>query len=101
MIKGINLDQQVRCKHWHTDVDVVANRCAKCRKYYACYLCHDALNTHPFVPVSLDTEETAVCCGVCLHQMTPAQYLHAHYQCPKCHHLFNAQCALHKNTYFC
>ncbi|MGO3522530.1 MAG: CHY zinc finger protein [Leuconostoc mesenteroides] len=75
MIKGINLDQQGRCKHWHTDVDVVANRCAKCRKYYACYLCHDALNTHPFVPVSLDTEETAVCCGVCLHQMTPAQYL--------------------------
>lgn len=63
--------------------------------------CHDALNTYPFVPVSLDTEETAVCCGVCLHQMTPAQYLHAHYQCPKCHHLFNVQCALHKNTYFC
>ena len=101
MIKGINIDPQGRCKHWHSEVDIVANRCAKYRDFYSCYLCHDELTTHEFMPMLIDSEEIAVICGVCEYKMTASVYLNLAYKCPNCQHLFNPGCALHKNTYFC
>ena len=48
-IHGIGLDKAGRCTHYHTQLDIAALLCAKCRKYYACYSCHDELEDHPFV----------------------------------------------------
>ena len=42
-IHGIGLDKAGRCTHYHTQLDIAALLCAKCRKYYACYSCHDEL----------------------------------------------------------
>lgn len=101
MIKGINVDYQGRCQHWHSAVDIVANLCAKCKCFYACYECHDVMNLHKFEPMSINNEERAVMCGVCNYQMTVWSYQHSNYQCPNCHHAFNQRCSLHNNTYFC
>ena len=48
-IHGIGLDKAGRCTHYHTQLDIAALLCAKCRKYYACYSCHDELEDHSFV----------------------------------------------------
>ena len=32
IIYGINTDKDGRCVHYHSDVDVIANKCAKCQK---------------------------------------------------------------------
>lgn len=45
-IHGIGLDKAGRCTHYHTQLDIAALLCAKCRKYYACYSCHDELEDH-------------------------------------------------------
>ena len=34
-IHGIGLDKAGRCTHYHTQLDIAALLCAKCRKYYA------------------------------------------------------------------
>ena len=33
-IHGIGLDKAGRCTHYHTQLDIAALLCAKCRKYY-------------------------------------------------------------------
>lgn len=38
-IRGRLVDGQGRCVHWHSPLDVVANRFACCDEYYACYRC--------------------------------------------------------------
>ena len=48
-IHGIGLDKAGRCTHYHTQLDIAALLCAKCRKYYACYSCHDELEDHSFM----------------------------------------------------
>lgn len=45
-IRGRLVDGQGRCVHWHSPLDVVANRFACCDEYYACYRCHDELAGH-------------------------------------------------------
>ncbi|AFT80992.1 hypothetical protein FE407_00210 [Leuconostoc carnosum] len=100
MIKGIGLDDEGRCRHWHSFHDVVANRCAQCDEFYACYQCHDAMVTHHFCPMPLTDERVAVLCGACHFGMTGQMYLKANYYCPKCHHPFNNQCARHIEIYF-
>ena len=71
MIQGAS-DAEGRCRHWHTLVDVVANKCATCGGWFACSLCHAELTDHDFGP--MPKEELCVMCGVCGRQMTYAEY---------------------------
>ncbi len=61
-IHGIGLDKAGRCTHYHTQLDIAALLCAKCRKYYACYSCHDELEDHSFVATTPE-EVYPVLCG--------------------------------------
>ena len=63
-IHGIGLDKAGRCTHYHTQLDIAALLCAKCRKYYACYSCHDELEDHSFVATTPE-EAYPVLCGNC------------------------------------
>lgn len=72
-IRGRLVDGQGRCVHWHSPLDVVANRFACCDEYYACYRCHDELTGHDRIAWR-DMDSLAVMCGVCRHQMTPREY---------------------------
>lgn len=96
-IFGKTIDAAGRCEHYHSALDVIANRCAVCNKLYACYKCHDACEAHSFGAVKSDTERT-VMCGVC-----GAYYSYATYSalssCTHCGARFNPGCALHKSCY--
>lgn len=94
-IRGIDVDAQSRCAHWHSDVDVVANTCGACHELWACALCHDELADHRFAPV--DRHLPSVMCGACGRMMTHAEYGAS---CPSCGHPFNPGCKLHEDTYF-
>ena len=103
VIHGLDVDGQGRCRHWHSPLDIVANRFACCGEYYACYQCHDALAGHPRIPWS-DPDSPAVMCGICRHQMTEAEYGRAmestEPRCPSCGARFNPGCRLHHDIYF-
>lgn len=90
------IDAEGRCRHWHTLVDVIANKCHTCGGWFACSLCHAELTDHDFGPMSKD--ELCVMCGACGRTMTYAEY--SAYKCPACGHAFNSGCALHAGTYF-
>ena len=47
-INGLLVDDESRCQHYHTELDIVALKCFQCQKYYACYQCHDSLEDHKF-----------------------------------------------------
>ncbi|ELU77989.1 CHY zinc finger [Streptococcus pneumoniae PNI0076] len=51
--QGFLVDKQTRCIHYHSKLDIIALQCYDCKKYYACYRCHDSLENHPFEPYPL------------------------------------------------
>lgn len=93
-IHGVDVDSEGRCKHWHSERDVVANTCGTCGKLWACSLCHEELTDHAFGAV--DKQLPSVVCGVCGRRMTFDEYGAA---CPGCGHPFNPGCKLHEGTY--
>ena len=101
MIRGIDLDGETRCAHWHSPQDVVAIRMKCCGEYYACKDCHDALAGHAadVWPTSA-WDEKAVLCGVCRGEMSIATYLACGDRCPACGAGFNPGCRLHRHFYF-
>lgn len=72
-IHGIGLDKAGRCTHYHTQLDIAALLCAKCRKYYACYSCHDELEDHSFMATTPE-EAYPVLCGNCGRKLTLQEY---------------------------
>ncbi|UXR69980.1 MULTISPECIES: CHY zinc finger protein [unclassified Staphylococcus] len=100
-VYGATIDHQTRCKHYHTDVDIIAIKFKCCNKYYPCIHCHEEDETHPVEPWPSDTFEhtKAILCGVCQHEMTIRSYMD-HTHCPNCHALFNSRCQFHYHHYF-
>ena len=96
-IYGIQTDKEGRCIHYHSEVDIIANKCAKCMKFYACYKCHDELEDHTFEPVDPEDEDT-VMCGSCGRLFSYTEYAGL-IKCPECSHGFNKGCSLHKCIY--
>ncbi|BBE41205.1 CHY zinc finger protein [Streptococcus dysgalactiae] len=94
---GIDLDQEYRCLHYHTTLDIVGLKCAFCQTYYACYHCHDQLTEHAFVPTG-SAEMFPVICGHCRKLLSRAEYASGH--CPYCQSPFNPACHRHKDIYF-
>lgn len=94
MIRGELVDDHGRCIHYHSPLDVVANKCSVCQEYWACYQCHSDAG-HEFGPMPLS--ELAVMCGVCGHEITGHSYADS---CPSCGARFNPGCKLHAGIYF-
>lgn len=99
-VLGPTVDDQTRCIHYRTDLDVIAIRFACCGEYYPCHLCHAEAADHPAEQWPLDQRGTrAVLCGVCGHELTIAEYLGVD-ACPACAAVFNPGCKLHTELYF-
>ena len=99
-VLGPTVDDQTRCIHYRTDLDVIAIRFACCGEYYPCHLCHAETADHPAEQWPLDErDERAVLCGVCKHELTIAEYLLVE-ACPACGAAFNPGCRLHTELYF-
>src|SRR5690625_2800772 len=65
-IYGDTLDAAGRCTHYHSEKDVIANKCATCDKYWACYECHAAATDHSFGAMDLKSlaEAMVSCCSM-------------------------------------
>lgn len=100
-VHGVQVDEQTRCSHYHTDIDIIAIKFPCCDKYYPCHLCHEEVARHPAKTWTSDLQgERAVLCGVCGYELTIAEYLHSGHHCPTCKAQFNPGCHTHRHLYF-
>lgn len=101
LVHGVDLDDETRCAHWHSELDVIAIRMKCCGIYYACKGCHDALAAHPAqVWPRAEWNAEAVLCGACAREMSVRDYLDCGNRCPACGAGFNPGCRTHYNFYF-
>jgi uncharacterized CHY-type Zn-finger protein len=100
-VRGLDLDPQTRCAHWHSERDIIAIRMWCCGTYFACRECHDALADHPVqVWPRAEWGQLAVLCGACGGELTVREYLDCDSRCPGCGSAFNPGCKTHHHLYF-
>ncbi|RXZ49808.1 CHY zinc finger protein [Agromyces binzhouensis] len=99
-VLGAVVDDETRCVHYRTDVDIVAIRFACCGEYYPCHLCHEEAAGHPARqwPIA-ERDAHAILCGACGAELPIASYLGVD-ACPECGAAFNPRCRLHAHLYF-
>jgi uncharacterized CHY-type Zn-finger protein len=101
MVKGKLLDDQTRCEHYHSALDVIAIKFKCCNEYYPCYECHQELANHPAkVWSKIEFEEKAILCGGCKNELTINEYLTSENVCQYCQAKFNPNCKKHYALYF-
>lgn len=100
-VRGVEVDAESRCAHYHGERDVVAIEFACCGEYYACYRCHRAVADHPAAVWPADQHHrSAVRCGVCEATLSIDDYVTGEDACPECGTGFNPGCADHYHLYF-
>ena len=101
LVKGKPIDDQTRCVHYHSALDIIALKFKCCGEYYPCYYCHEETAGHAPERWSLkEWDQRAVLCGVCKHELSVNEYLHCNYACPNCNAAFNPRCHGHNHLYF-
>jgi uncharacterized CHY-type Zn-finger protein len=100
-VRGVNLDSQTRCEHYHGPTDIIAIKMKCCGLYYACKDCHEMLADHPIAvwPES-EWNQQAVLCGACGAMLTILQYMQSDSRCAACGAQFNPGCRSHYHLYF-
>lgn len=100
-VRGVDLDSEARCAHWHSALDIVAIKMKCCGAYYACKDCHDALAGHAIETWPRAQWDTAaILCGACGREMSIRLYLECADACPACGAGFNPGCRSHHHVYF-
>ena len=100
-VRGLDLDPQTRCAHYHSAVDIIAIKMKCCGIYYGCKDCHIALAGHEIaVWPRTEWSQHAVMCGACSRELTIQEYLLGESRCPGCGAAFNPACATHHHFYF-
>lgn len=100
-IYGKPVDNQTRCEHWHSALDIIAIKFICCGRYYPCHSCHEETAFHKAEVWPRDKfDEKAVLCGVCGHELTINEYMSCESACPKCASKFNPGCSKHYHLYF-
>lgn len=100
-VRGLDLDPQTRCLHYHSALDIVAIKMKCCGVYYACKDCHTALAGHAItVWPRTEFHQLGVLCGACKSELTINEYLRSESRCPHCAAPFNPACANHHHFYF-
>ncbi len=100
-VVGVDVDDETRCLHYHTDRDVVAIKFRCCGAYYPCFECHATCSDHePERWPETRFDEPAVLCGVCGVELSIKTYLDSDHECPACGARFNPGCRHHLEEYF-
>jgi len=105
-IKGINVygktvDNQTRCQHWHSELDVIAIKFKCCDKYFPCFSCHEEEADHDSqVWPKAEFTTKAILCGVCGYELSIEEYQASGNSCPNCTTAFNPGCSKHYHLYF-
>lgn len=98
---GQSVDNQTRCVHWHSDLDIIAIKFKCCEKYYPCFSCHEeeADHKHQVWPKK-EFDQKAILCGVCGTELSIKDYMASNNTCPNCQSAFNPGCSKHYHLYF-
>ena len=105
-IKGKAVDDNTRCIHWHSSLDVIALKLKCCGQYHCCISCHDELAFHAVQRYNIDEEpdRKVIVCGCCKHEMSFQEYKSCDrdstFACAQCKAPFNPGCKLHYHLYF-
>jgi len=100
-VRGVEIDPNTRCAHWHGPTDVIAIKFPCCDTFYCCNECHQALADHPpAVWSKSECNVRAVLCGACGHVLTIREYMACNSRCPNCAANFNPGCRNHWTLYF-
>ena len=100
-LSGCFIDNQTRCVHYHSSLDVIAIKFKCCQTYYPCYQCHEDAAGHAATRWTREEfDELAVYCGVCKNEISIQAYLDCNNTCPLCRVSFNPNCAKHYPLYF-
>lgn len=100
-VYGQTVDNETRCIHYHSQLDIIAIKFKCCKKYYPCYECHKEAEIHtPQVWSVVEHDQKAILCGVCKHELTIKEYLNSGNKCISCKSNFNPGCSLHYHLYF-
>lgn len=98
---GIETDEETRCAHYHTPLDIIAIKMKCCGTYYACKECHEALADHKIeVWPKSEWTEKVVLCGHCYTELAVQEYMASGNRCPVCSAEFNPGCVKHYSFYF-
>lgn len=101
LVKGKVIDNQTRCSHYHTDLDIIAIKFKCCDTYYPCYSCHAEVTDHePITWDSVEWNQKAILCGACGLELTVNEYMNSNNTCPRCQSSFNPNCKKHYDLYF-
>lgn len=102
-VLGKIVDNETRCVHWHTDLDVMAIKFKCCKNFFACYSCHEETTDHPIIKYDLSKQDDCgveiILCGKCYSTMTFNDYV-SDVRCINCDTPFNPGCKLHYTLYF-
>ncbi|MBS2970267.1 hypothetical protein J9317_16085 [Metabacillus sp. KIGAM252] len=98
---GSLVDNETRCTHYHSPLDIIAIKFWCCKEYYPCHLCHAEHADHKAQvwPAGM-FDEKAVLCGKCGNELTINDYLECSSVCPECKGCFNPGCSAHAGLYF-
>ena len=101
IVKGRQTDDETRCVHYNSALDIIAIKFKCCNTYYPCYYCHEESTDHKADVWNKEEFETPVIlCGKCKRELTFNQYKNCHYKCPHCNAAFNPKCSNHDHLYF-
>jgi uncharacterized CHY-type Zn-finger protein len=100
-VYGAVIDDETRCAHYNSHLDVIAIKFKCCGRWFPCRECHDEREKHE-AETWPDSEflNEAVLCGVCGTRMSIDDYLNCDNKCPGCSSKFNPGCANHYHLYF-
>ncbi|MFW5939335.1 MAG: CHY zinc finger protein [Halolamina sp.] len=100
-VRGVDVGPETRCRHYDSELDVIAIRFPCCETFYPCYECHLAAADHtPEQWGDDDGDAPAVLCGICGAVQTVAAYVEGGDRCPDCGAEFNPGCRRHYDRYF-
>lgn len=101
IVKGVAIDGETRCAHYHSGLDIIAIKMRCCQTWYGCRECHDEMTDHAAkVWPKAEWDQPAVLCGACGCEMSVREYLGCASRCPACGAPFNPGCANHHHLYF-
>ena len=100
-VKGKAVDDETRCEHYHSPLDIIAIRFKCCGEYYPCYQCHEESTDHRAQVWNKEEWDTkAILCGVCKEELSINEYFRSNNACPHCGSAFNPGCSKHYHLYF-
>lgn len=99
-VYGPVTDDETRCIHYHTNLDIIAIKFKCCGKFYPCYKCHEENEQHPIERWQPEEfSNPAILCGHCKSLLSIKEYMQVR-ACPHCGATFNLRCKAHYHIYF-